>query len=57
MFTLIVTIICIVVLLILAVHALFDLHASVVILKTYAPEAEISRTAQFAYTFGQRFTK
>lgn len=53
----ILTIICIVALLVLAVHAVFDLHASVVILKSYAPEAEISRTAQFSYDFVQRFKK
>jgi len=47
------TIICIMALLVLAVHAIFDLHDSVVILKSYAPEAEISRTASMAYTIGQ----
>lgn len=51
----ILTIICIVALLILAVHSIIDLHASVVILKSYAPEAELSPTAQFAYNIVERF--
>ena len=55
MFT--VSIICIIALLILAVYSLIDLHDSVVILKEYKPEAEISSTSQFAYTFVQRFKK
>lgn len=55
MFT--VAIISIVALLILSVYAVFDLHDSVVILKTHSPDTEISRTAQLAYTTVQRFKK
>lgn len=52
MFT--VSIICIIALLGLAVYSIFDLHASVVILKEYAPEAELSPTASFAYNLVER---
>lgn len=50
-------IICIAALLVLAVYSVIDLHASVVILKSYAPEAELSRTAQLSYDFVERFKK
>lgn len=49
MFALISTTVLCVVLLILSVHAVFDLHDSVVIQKQYAPEAKVSRTAELAY--------
>lgn len=55
MFT--VSIICIIALLILSIYSVFDLHDSVVILKSVNPDAEISRTAQLAYTTVQRFKK
>lgn len=43
--------------LILVVHAVIDLHDSVVVLKSYAPEAEISKFAQLAYTAVHFFKK
>jgi hypothetical protein len=43
--------------LILVVHAVIDLHDSVAILKSYAPEAEISKSAQLAYTVVHYFKK